>query len=164
MLRNKIPAPAFALPDENGQERSLESLRQGRPFLLLFSRFAACPTSRRDLMAYDNIHSRLQMVGCSMAAITADTVESHRRLHHALGLSFSLLADPGFAVSERYGVYRSDEVEEGPQPHGEPAVFILDVDGNIAYSQVCTGPKGVAGPSEMALMILYMCGNGGRYW
>ena len=59
-------------------------------------------------------------------------------------------------------LYRSDD-EEGPQPHGEPAVFIIDADGNLAYSQVQTGPKGSANPADLALVLLYMRDNGGRY-
>jgi hypothetical protein len=99
-----------------------------------------------------------------MAAITADTPDSHRRLSAELGLPFAVLSDPDFAVSERYGIYRSDEVDQGPQPHGEPAVFILDVQGHVAYSQILSGPKGLANPSEMALVLQYMHQHNGRYW
>jgi peroxiredoxin len=73
-----------------------------------------------------------------------------------------LLSDEGLVVSRTYGVYESED-GEGPQPHGEPALFIVDVDGRIAYSQIMTGPKGLANPSEMALVLLYMTLNGGRY-
>jgi peroxiredoxin len=81
-----------------------------------------------------------------------------------LTLPFPLLSDTEFRASERWGVYRSDETDEGPQPHGEPAAFIVASDGTIAYSQVMTGPKGLADPAEMALVLLYMAHNGGRYW
>ncbi len=164
MLRNQTPAPEFVLPDATGIQQSLRALHGNKPFLLLFSRFTACPTSRRDLLAYANVYDRLQTLDANMAAITTDTPENHRQLRDQLGLPFLLLSDTGFAVSERYGVYRSDEVEEGPQPHGEPAVFILDVDGKIAYSQILSGPKGLAHPAELALILLYMSIHGGRYW
>jgi peroxiredoxin Q/BCP len=164
MLRNKTPAPSFALPDEHKIPRSLEELRGNGMLLCFFFRFAACPTSQRDLLAYADVSSRLPAVSAQLVAISADTVESHRHLKARLGLRFPLLSDSDFAVSERYGVYRSDEVEEGPQPHGEPAVVILDIDGNIAYSQVQSGPKGTADPAALALVLMYMAGNGGRYW
>jgi peroxiredoxin len=80
------------------------------------------------------------------------------------GTAVSVLSDPDFAVSGRYGVYRSDEVDKGPQPHGEPAVFLLDVQGDIAYTQILSSPKGLANPAEMALVLLYMCHHIGRYW
>ncbi len=98
-----------------------------------------------------------------MVAVSADSIENHRALKARLGLPFQLLSDPGMKAALRYGVYRSDELEEGPQPHGEPAIFILDIDGRIAYSQVQTGPKGAAQPAEMVLVLLYMSQHGGRY-
>ena len=164
MLRNLTPAPDFTLRDEQGHERSLDDLRAGKPLVIFFFRGAFCPTARKDLLAYANVYSRIQALGAELVAISVDTPEELHRLRHRLGLEFALLSDPDFIVSARYGVYCSDEVEEGPQPHGEPAIFILDVDGNIAYSQVQSGPKGHANPAEMVLILLYMKSNGGRYW
>lgn len=163
MLRNMSPAPGFTLPNESGALVSLDHLRAGRPFLLLFSRFADCPTSRRDLLAYANIQDRLKLIDADMAVITADTPRNHLRIKYQLGLPFPLLSDVDFTVSDLYGVYRSDETDEGPQPHGEPAVFILDIDGRIAYGQWSTGPKGLANPTELALVLLYMSANEGHY-
>ncbi len=163
MLRNGEPAPEFDLTDEIGERRSLSSLCNAQPFLLLFSRFADCPTSRRDLLTYANVYDRFLALDADMAAITTDTPENHRKLRLELRLPFPMLSDVNFSVSDRYGVYCSDEVEEGPQPHGEPAVFIIDVDGNIAYSQILSGPKGVANPAELALVFLYMSHHEGRY-
>lgn len=162
MLRNQTPAPEFTLTDEFGQERSLSSLRAGRPFLLLFFRGEFCPTAQRVLKDYADVSPRLSSLHAGMAAISTDSLEHHRKLHETLGLPFPLLSDPGFQVSERYGVYRSDD-EEGPQPHGEPAVFVIDVEGRLAYSQIQTGPKGGASPEAMALLILYMTQHGGKY-
>ena len=85
-----------------------------------------------------------------------------RELADDLKIEFTLLSDVDFQVAQSYGVYKSDDTE-GPQPHGEPAVFIMDVDGKVAYSQIQTGPKGSANPADLALILLYMKGNGGRY-
>ena len=164
MLRNNLPAPSFDLPDEMETVRSLDSLRDSRSLLILFSRFADCPTSQRDLLAYANVYDRLRSLNADMVAVTVESPPAHRELCSRLGLPFSLLSDEDFAVSERYGIYRSDEIDEGPQPHGEPAVFVLDVDGRIAYSQVQSGPKGLANPAEIALVFAYMDEQGGRYW
>lgn len=163
MLRNGTAAPDFTLPDDQERLRTLGELRRDRPLLLLFFRGAFCPTARKDLMAYQNVHSRIRSVGADVAAISTTPPEEHRGLRHALGIAFPLLSDADFAVSDRYGVYRSDETHEGPQPHGEPALFVLDVDGNVAFSQVQTGPKAFANPAEIALLFLYMSKHGGRY-
>jgi len=164
VIRNKTTAPDFALLDETGTTRTLAGLRQGRPLLLLFLRFADCPTTRRDLLAYANVWGRVRSLGAEMAAVTVEPPDAHRRLKERLELPFPLLSDEGFAVSEQYGVYRSDEVDEGPQPHGEPAVYVIDADGEVAYGQVLSGPKGIANPAEVAMVLLYMRDHGGKYW
>lgn len=164
MLRNKTRPPTFALPDEAGAVRTLDELRGGGILVLLFLRFAECPTTRRDLLAYANVSGRLEALGARLAAVTADTVAGHADLCRRLEPGFPVLSDARFEASQRYGVYHSDETDEGPQPHGEPALFVVDVEGELAYSQTQTGPKGLANAAEIALVVQYMAANGGRYW
>lgn len=162
MLRNGTAAPDFRLPDTDNAPRALADLRHGAPLALYFFRCAGCPSARRDLAAWVETHNRITDFGASMVAISADSVENHRYLKERLGAPYPILSDVGFKVSETYGVYRSDDGEE-PEPHGEPAIFVLDVDGRIAYSQVQTGPKGSANPYAIALVLFYMSRNDGRY-
>jgi peroxiredoxin len=163
MLRNKATAPSFRLPDADGNQVSLADVHQSRPLMLLFFRGEFCPTARRDLGDYSNAYSRIEAVGAELVGISADTPANHAVLRDSLWIPFPLLSDTNFATSEAYGVYRSDDVGEGPDPHGEPALFILDRDGKIAYSQITTGPKGIANPSEMTMILIYMAMNDGRY-
>lgn len=162
MLRNGTPAPGWSLTDADAQMQTLDGLRRGRPLLLYFFRGEFCPTTQRDLKNWADIYGRLQGVGADLVAVSTDTPDRHRVLRETLGLPFPLLSDPGFAASAAYGVYRSDDTE-GTQPHGEPALFVLDVDGNVAFSQIQSGPKGAALPAEIVLIFLYMFQNGGRY-
>lgn len=164
MLRNKTPAPEFSLPDENGTRCDLAELRDEKLLTIYFFRGAFCPTARRDLMNYANIYSRLPEMNADLVAISADEPDTLQQLKGNLELPFRLLSDADFSVSRAYGVYESDETDEGPQPHGEPAVFLLDIDGKIAYSQLQTGPKGHANAAELALIVQYMANNNGRYW
>jgi peroxiredoxin len=164
MLRNKTPAPDFALRDASGIVRSLADLRGDSILLLSFFRGAYCPSAQRDLTAYADVYSRITALGAAMAAVSVDTPHDLRHLRDRLDLPFPLLSDSNFAVSRLYEIYESDETYEGPQPHGEPAVYIIDSDGHIADHQIQTGPKGSASPAEMALMLLYMQGNQGHYW
>lgn len=162
MLRNGTPAPGWALTDADDKEQTLDGLRQGKPLLVYFFRGEFCPTTQRDLKNWADVYSRLQSIGVGLVGISTDTPAHHCVLRETLGLPFPLLSDPDFATSTAYGVYQSDDTE-GTQPHGEPALFVLDVDGNIAYSQIQSGPKGAASPAEMVLVALYMSQNGGRY-
>jgi peroxiredoxin len=156
MLRNLSFPPAFTLPDDNNQTCSLDELRADKPLVLLFFRGAFCATARRDLLRYADIYERLRCTGAELAAISVDTPDELQRLRETLTLPFPLLSDTDFAVSHSYGIYVSDEIEAGPQPHGEPGTFVLDVEGRLIFSQVQSGPKGVAPPDEVLLMLLYM--------
>jgi peroxiredoxin len=162
MLRNGTPAPGFALRDDTNNEQSLIELHGGAPLVLYFFRGDFCPTARRDLMNYNDAYSRFRAAGANLVAISADTPGTLHLMKFRLGLQFPLLSDSSFETSRAYGVYESDD-GEGPQPHGEPAVFIVDVDGNIAFSQIQTGPKAHANPAELAMILFYMQQNGGRY-
>lgn len=99
-----------------------------------------------------------------LVAISVDEPDTLKQLKEQLELPFRLLSDADFSVSRQYGVYESDETDEGPQPHAEPAVFLLDTDGKIAYSQIQSGQKGHAGAAVRALVVFYMAQNNGRYW
>jgi len=162
MLHNQTPAPDFSLRDQEGQQRTLSDLRGDKMLLLFYYRGEFCSTSRKGLMDFADIYSRFEPLGAELVAVSVDPPETSRDLCDKLKLEFTLLCDTDFEVAQSYGVYRSDDTD-GPQPHGEPAVFILDVDGNLAYSQVQTGPKGSATPADLALVLLYMRDNGGRY-
>jgi peroxiredoxin len=163
MLRNKAVVPDFRLPDVDGNLVGLADLHQGRPLVIMFFRGEFCPTARRDLSTYSNVYSRIQALGAELVGISADSTQNHQRLRDDLWIQFPLLSDTDFTVSTAYGVYKSDDVGEGPEPHGEPALFIVDADSRIAYSQIMTGPKGIADPGEIAMIVMYMAMNEGRY-
>ena len=162
MLRNQTPAPDFSLLDQDGKTRTLSELRGDQPLLLFYYRGAFCPTTHKQLTDYADIYSRFKPLGAQLVAVSVDDSATSRKLADDLKIEFPLLSDTDFKLAQDYGVYKSDDAE-GPQPHGEPAIFIIDADGKIAYSQIQTGPKGSANPAELALVLLYMRDNGGKY-
>ena len=164
LLRNNTGAPPFSLPDHDGVTRTLDEIRADNALILLFFRGAFCATSRRDLLAWGDIHERIRWLGADLVAVSVDAPEELRRLREALQLPFALLSDQDFSISQLYGIYESDETEAGPQPHGEPATFVLDAWGRIVYSQIQSGPKGAAPANEILLMLHFMQQHGGRYW
>ncbi len=164
MFRNQTPAPAFFLRDETNQLRSLDELRADKPLVLLFFRGAFCATSRRDLLVWGDIFERIEWLGAGLVALSVDAPDELAQLKHTLQLPFPLLSDADFSVSKTYGIYESDETDEGPQPHGEPGTFVLDGNGDFAFSQLQSGPKGAANAGEILLMLLLMQKQNGFYW
>ena len=164
MLRNLSPAPDFSLPDDARKIRTLSEIRGKKPLVTLFFRGAFCATARRDLLAWGDIYERIQWLDADLVAVSVDDIETLAQLRERLELPFSLLSDADFAVSRGYGIYESDERDAGPQPHGEPAIFVLDKAGNLVFSQIQSGPKGAAHPNEILLMLILMQHQNGFYW
>lgn len=164
MLRNGSQPPSFQLLDSNGLLRTLAELRADKPLVVLFHRGAFCATSRRDLLAWSDVFERIQWLGAGLVAISVDAPDELAHLRKTLQLPFDLLSDAEFSVSRAWGIYESDETDEGPQPHGEPGTFVLDRDGKLAFSQLQSGPKGAANANEILLMLLLMNRQDGFYW
>ena len=68
-----------------------------------------------------------------LVAISADTAEDSRALAERLGVSMPLLADPGVAVAERYGVAMVG------QDIAVPSMLIVMPDRRIAWRYVGEG-------------------------
>lgn len=160
MLRNGTPAPRFSLENHDGSLVSLDSA-VGKPILLIFVRGKFCPTTDRFLASYQDFYGRLKELGVTLFAISTDTVEEHQTLAANFRVKFPLLSDPAFEVCGQYGMYR-DERKNG-KVYAEPGLVIIDVDGNVTYSVVTSGPKGLPSPGEIAPILLYMHFHNGRY-
>ncbi len=101
------PAPTFALPDSDGNLRTLEEFA-GKWVVLYFypKDFTSGCTieARRFQQQLETFHrQKAEVIG-----VSADTVESHRRFCDAEGLRFPLLADVDGHVSEAYGSWLGD--------------------------------------------------------
>ena len=164
LIRNNTSAPSFSLPDSEGAMHSLDELRGDGALVLHFFRGAFCPTAHRDLLTYGDTLERVRALDADLVAVSADDSETLADLKERLKIPFMLLGDGDFSVSQTYGIYTSDETEAGPQPHGEPAVFVIDKEGRIIYSQVQSGPKGTAPAGDVLQMLQFMHENDGHYW
>ncbi len=68
-------------------------------------------------------------MGAEILAISADSLESHRKFAEKLGgVEFPMLSDPEGRVIRLYGVGQ----EEGPG--AKRSVFVLDTSGRIVYA------------------------------
>jgi peroxiredoxin len=162
MLRNGTIAPDFTLRDQDGTEQSLGALRDGKVLVINFFRGTFCPTARRDLINLNDAGRRTESLGAKIVGISADAPEQLRYLRRHLDLQFTLLSDVDYEVSPQYGVYESED-GEGPPRHAEPALVVIDANGNTAWSQIQSGPKGLTGAGELFQILLVMHANGGVY-
>ncbi|MFF7399935.1 redoxin domain-containing protein [Achromobacter sp. NPDC008082] len=130
------PAPDFILPATPDQKVSLLDLR-GRPAILAFYPADWSPVCGDQMALYNEILPEFHRAGAQLVGISVDGVWCHAAFAQARKLHFPLLADfePKGAVARRYGVYReADGITER-------ALFVLDADGIIRWSEV--SPLGI---------------------
>lgn len=150
--------PDIALPDATGAIYRLSedlSIRQGRRFIVYF-RGSSSPESQEmldDLAANCN---EFQKNNVHLTAISSDSLGTLTKLHEEHHFPFPVAADEQFAMLHDYGVHQHNDKNasyEEEDPHGEPAVFLLDEEGCLLYQQRQTS-SGEQPDAELLLKII----------
>lgn len=126
-------APAFELPDQQGQLRRLGDY-DGKWLVLYFypkDDTPGCTTQACEFR--DNIFA-FRRAGAEIVGISLDDVESHMAVAEKHGLPFTLLADEGGVVAREYGVLRNF----GVVTLASRQTFLISPDGRVArhYAKV----------------------------
>jgi peroxiredoxin len=106
MIEPGTPAPDFTLPDQDGNEVSLEDLR-GQTTVLVFFPLAFSPACTDQLNIYQEVLGELEERGAKLYGISVDSVFTQKAFKEHLGIDIPLLADfhPKGEVTRRYGLY-----------------------------------------------------------
>jgi peroxiredoxin len=107
-LRTGGAAPAFALPDLDGQQVALDDLR-GQVVLVNF--WATwCKPCEDEMPAMQRLHDALAPSGFELLAVSVDeSDEPVREFQERLGLHFPILMDPAKDVADTYQSFRFPE-------------------------------------------------------
>jgi peroxiredoxin Q/BCP len=97
-------APAFTLPDHDGEKVSLRDFA-GKPVVLYFYPADDTPGCTKEACQFNDNLRAFSGAGVSVLGISADGAEKHRAFRKKYGLRFPLLTDAGHAVMERYGAW-----------------------------------------------------------
>jgi len=125
------PAPAFALSDPSGEVARLEDFR-GRPLVIVFYPLDWSPGCSQQLDLYQQELDEFRRRDAELVAISVDSLYSHGAWAAVRQITFPLLADfhPKGDVARAYSVWRE------PDGFSERALYVVDPEGTIAYSQV----------------------------
>jgi peroxiredoxin len=130
-------APEFTLPDQDGNDISLDSFRDQRNLLLIFVRGDWCPGCHMMLRTYERERRRFQEKNILVMAIGPDPVGVNREMVLKLGLDFKVLADDGQRTAMKYGVQLSEYDNDFAEKYDEgiplPASFLVDKKGIVQY-------------------------------
>jgi peroxiredoxin Q/BCP len=120
MLKPGAAAPEFALPDQDGRERSLSTLLSGGPLILYFYPADFTPDCTKEACDLRDLHAQILSSGLTVLGVSPQSPESHRRFREKHGLPFTLLSDESKSVIKAYGV-------DGPLGFGvRRATFLID--------------------------------------
>ena len=124
------PAPDFTLPDDDGGEVSLASLR-GQRVIIYFYPAAMTPGCTKQACDFRDSRQDLADLGYTVLGISPDQPARLAKFRERDGLTFPLLSDPDRGVLTAYGAY-GEKMLYGKQTTGViRSTFVIDADGKI---------------------------------
>jgi peroxiredoxin len=97
-------APAFILPDADGQLVSSEALLAKGALVVTFYRGAWCPYCNIDLRALEEARPEIEARGASLVAVSQQTAPNSRKSQRQNDLAFPILGDHGGQVAAEFGI------------------------------------------------------------
>ena len=98
-------APAFALPDQDGQTHRLRDY-VGRPLILYFYPKDDTPGCTREACAFRDALPDFKKGRAAVLGVSVLDTASKARFARKHKLNFPLLADPEHAVADKYGAWQ----------------------------------------------------------
>jgi peroxiredoxin len=135
-----VKAPDFSLPDQDGNEVSLDSFA-GRKLVLAFYPLDFSPVCTDQLGIYQEVLAEIESRGASLVGVSVDSAFCHRAFREHLGLTMTLLADfhPKGEMSSAYGAYREDRGSTNR------SLVLIDGDGVVAWSYASPSTRDIPG-------------------
>lgn len=130
MLEVGTKAPAFSLPDQNGQVHSLEEYR-GKKVILYFYPRDNTPGCTKQACGYSQLYPQFQEKGAVVIGISKDTIASHKRFEEKQGLTFTILSDPELKVIQAYDVWKEKKNYGKVSMGVVRTTYLIDEDGVI---------------------------------
>ena len=130
MLSPGDEAPAFELPDQDGNPVRLSDLR-GQTVVLYFYPKADTPGCTTQACGVRDHRADYQAAGATVLGISPDPVKAVKKFHDKQDLNFPLLADEDRQVCEAYGVWVEKSMYGRTYMGAERSTFIVGPDGRI---------------------------------
>jgi peroxiredoxin Q/BCP len=125
-------APDFTLPDQDGEEVTLSSLR-GQKVVVYFYPRASTPGCTKQACGVRDHAADYDALGTRVLGVSPDPVPRVKRFHDEQALNFSLLADADGSVCKAYGVKRFWGAQR--------TTVVIDESGNVARTFPKVSPK-----------------------
>lgn len=136
MVDTGTPAPTFVLPNQDGEDVSLESLR-GRWVLLYWYPKADTPGCTAQAEGLRDQQEAFDESNCTILGASFDTVDEIAAFRRKYDLTFDLLADTDRATGLAYGVAG----EDGAGTHAQRVSFLIDPEGVVRRTYEVEDPS-----------------------
>jgi thioredoxin-dependent peroxiredoxin len=143
-------APDFTLPTHDGSKLKLSSLR-GVPVVLYFYPKDDTPGCTLEACGFRDAKAKLAKHGAVVLGVSPDSPESHEKFRAKYKLPFTLLADEGHKVAEKYGAWREKNMYGKKSMGIARSTFVIDAVGTVV--KVFKAVK-VDGHDEQVLEVL----------
>ena len=140
MLEAGEMAPDFTLPDQDGEELSLSSLR-GETVVLYFYPRADTPGCTTQACGVRDRDADYKAAGARVIGVSPDEVGAVKKFADKFDLEFTLLADADHAVADTYGTWVEKSMYGKKYMGVQRATFLIDPDGKIAKVFPKVSPK-----------------------
>jgi peroxiredoxin Q/BCP len=140
MLEAGKKAPAFTLPDQDGDPVKLADLK-GRKVVLYFYPKAdtpGCTTQACGIRDHAADYAQRDVV---VLGVSPDPVDKVKKFHDKFDMNFTLLADADHAVAEAYGVWAEKSMYGRTYWGNLRATFIIGPDLKITHVFPKVSPK-----------------------
>ena len=130
MLEVGMKAPAFTLPDKDGNPVSLSDFAGKRVVLYFYPRDNT-PGCTRQACAFAAAYEAFKALDAVVLGVSKDSIASHQKFAQKHDLPFILLSDPELAAIQAYGVWQEKKNYGRVSMGVVRSTFVIDGAGNI---------------------------------
>ena len=125
-------APAFTLPDQNGQKIALQDFL-GKTVILSFFPKADTPGCTIEACGFRDAYRKLQKAGAVVLGISADPSPAQKKFETKYDLPYTLLSDVDKKVAEAYGVLKEKNMYGKKVKGIVRTTFVIAGDGKVVH-------------------------------
>ena len=130
MIEPGDTAPDFDLRDQDGRDVKLSDFK-GTPVVVYFYPKADTPGCTTQACGVRDHEADYSTAKATVLGISPDPVKKVKKFHGKQSLNFTLLADEGHAVAERYGVWAEKSMYGKTYFGNERTTFVIDAKGKV---------------------------------
>ncbi len=135
--------PDFTLPDQDGNDVTLSSLR-GKPVVLFFYPRADTPGCTIEACGFRDQFAKLKKAGVVVLGISRDTVKAQKKFRDKYELPYTLLADADQKLVKSLDLVKPKTMYGKLVSGVERTTYIVGADGKLLHTFEKVKPEGHA--------------------